>query len=97
MNLVTDHTNGGIQAHDVNPLEFFLISIPVHTSLTVTFVLTNTNPIEVQIENVDLTLPNMKVQLNNMGPLTANQLKHISDNIAADENIYQVSSIEKEV
>ncbi|CAF1157024.1 unnamed protein product [Adineta ricciae] len=91
LNLVTDHTNGGIQVDNANPLEFYLVSIPVHTSLTVTFILTNTNPIDVQIDNVDSTLSNMKIQLNHMESLADNhQLERRPDNISTDENISQL-------
>ncbi len=86
MNLLTDETNGGIKLSETDPFELLITSIPVNTSRTVTFVLTNTNPIDIEIEEFDFTLPNTDIQLDYMERLNGNETKIRFEN----KNIYQV-------
>jgi hypothetical protein len=75
LDLINDQTNGGIKYNENNPLELFLTSIPVNTSRTVRFVLTNSNPIDIRIEKFEFTLLNTDIQLDYMKLLDGNETK----------------------
>ncbi|CAF5025436.1 unnamed protein product, partial [Rotaria sp. Silwood1] len=82
VNLLTDHTNGGIRQYEKNPYELFITSIPMNTSRKVTFVLTNTNPIDIEIKKFYSTLSkNIDIELDYMTLLNGNKTKIINKNI----------------
>ena len=75
MNLLNDQTNGGIKHSENNLNELLLTSIPVNTSRIVTFVLTNPNPIDIEIENIYCSCINMNIKLDYIESLNENETK----------------------
>lgn len=85
MNLLNDHSNGGIRQNQLNPFEFFLISIPVNTIRRFTFVLKNSNPIDIEIEKFQFSLKNLNIQLDRIKLLNGNEtnIKYSTSNISS--------------
>ena len=73
--MVNDHTNGGIQQNENDPFDLLLTSIPVNTQRTVRFVLTNSNPIDIKIDQYKSTITNGNIQFDHMKLLNGSQTK----------------------
>ncbi|CAF4341798.1 unnamed protein product, partial [Adineta steineri] len=81
VDVLSDITSGGIRINETNPFELYLASIPISVSRTVTFTLTNPNPIDIAIENFHFTLPNTDIQLDYMQLIDGNGTKIKSTNL----------------
>ncbi|CAF0885194.1 unnamed protein product [Adineta steineri] len=89
VDVLSDVTSGGIRINETNPFELYLASIPINVSRTVTFTLSNPNPIDIAIENFHFTLPNTDIQLDYMQLIDGNGTKVKSTNLYKNENISQ--------
>jgi hypothetical protein len=65
----------------------------VNKSHTVTFVLTNPNPVSIEIENFSITIPNTDIQLDYMELLNGNKTKMKSAKLFKNNDISQVRAI----
>ncbi len=65
----------------------------MNKSHTVTFVLTNPNPVSIEIENFSITLPNTDIQLDYMELLNGDKTKMKSTNLYKNNDISQVRTI----
>lgn len=72
---MSDHTNGGIKQSELDSFELFITSIPVNTTRTVTFLLTNSNPVDIQIEKFEFNCSNINIQLDYMESLNGSNTK----------------------
>jgi len=86
LNVLTDHRNGGIKHSESDPFALLITSIPVNRSRTVRFALTNSNPIDIEIENFNFTSLNTDIQLDYMELLNRSETKIRFEN----KNISQV-------
>lgn len=80
MDLLNDETNGGIQQNPYEPLELFITSIPINATRTVRFILRNSNPVDIHINQFDLLMSNAEIQLDYIKSLSSDQTTvHIED------------------
>ncbi len=75
LEILNDHTNGGIQKNENDSFEFLITSIPVNAVRMVRFVLINSNPIDIEIDQYDYTILNGDIKFDYMKSLNENQTK----------------------
>ena len=54
-------------------MEYFIASIPVNESRIIKFFLINTNPLDISIDKISLTLPKTNIQLSQMQILNGSE------------------------
>ncbi|CAF4461293.1 unnamed protein product [Rotaria socialis] len=90
IDLTADNSSSGIRRNDVNPSEYYIASIPVNSSRTVKFILKNTNPIDIPIEKISLTLPKTNIRLIQLQLLNGSETKVSFKSLYQNEDITEL-------
>ena len=91
VNAIMDHANGGIRRNETNPFEYLIASTSLNASRTVKFVLVNTNPIDIAVEEFNFTFSHGDIELDSLQALREND--HDDDVAVASTTQYKTRNI----